>query len=221
MNTMPLRVSTVGHSNHLQEILVGLLEQHGVNTLADVRSAPYSRFNPQFNRENLKDTLSTCGIRYVYLGRELGGRPEDSSCYDESGRVQYRLVARTELLQGGIERVMHGAGNHCIALMCAEKEPMECHRTLLVSEALAGRSVVVSHILEDGSLESHHSVMDRLLDVRKACQESLFDLDGMAESRSGEESRSNLIAQAIERQARRLGYVEADFKVARNGETGL
>ena len=198
MNATPLRVFTIGHSNYPPERFVGLLEQHRVNMLSDVRSAPYSRFNPQFNRETLKETLSACGIRYVYLGRELGGRPKDSSCYDESGRVQYRLVARTELFRNGIKRVIRGAGNYRTALMCAEKEPLKCHRTLLVSEALFGHGVAVCHILEDGSLEAHENVMERLLDARKARQGNLFDFADILESRSVEESESDLISQAIE-----------------------
>ena len=221
MSEPPLGVFTIGHSNHTLEAFVGLLQQHGVNTLADVRSAPYSRFNPQFNRETLKDTLSACGIHYAYLGRELGGRPDDRSCYDESGRVQYGLVARTGRFQSGIKRVIRSAGDYCIALMCAEKEPLACHRVLLVAEALAAHNVVANHILEDGRLEAHKNAMDRLLDVHKARQESLFDLAGLPERRSGDESRNNLIAQAIARQAKRLSYVDADLTPDHYGETDL
>src|SRR6185503_20999401 len=94
------------------------------------------------------------GIAYIYLGKELGARTDDRSCY-ENGRVQYARLARTDLFRSGIERVRTGARTHSVALMCAEKEPLECHRTLLVTRALEREGEVVSHIHADGRLESH------------------------------------------------------------------
>lgn len=125
-------VLTIGHSNHPIERFIGLLKQDGVTAVADVRSAPFSRHNPQFNKDSLQQSLSEAGIAYIFLGKELGARSNDRSCY-EDGRVQYERLARTDLFLDGIERVRKGAEQYRIALMCAEKEPLECHRTLLVA----------------------------------------------------------------------------------------
>ncbi|MDE0210666.1 MAG: DUF488 domain-containing protein, partial [Boseongicola sp.] len=155
-------ILTVGHSNHDLEFFVGLLDTHRVTALADVRSTPYSRFNPQFNREQLAETLKGSGIKYVYLGRELGGRSDNRSCYVH-GHVRYDRLANTSRFRDGLERVLSGAGDYRIALMCAEKEPLDCHRTLLVGHELDRLGVDVAHILPDKRLESHARAMDRLL----------------------------------------------------------
>ncbi len=115
-------ILTVGHSNHDLELFVGLFDSHGVTALADVRSTPYSRYNPQFNREQLADSLKVSGIKYVYLGLELGGRSDDLSCY-ERGRVRYDRLARSSRFRIGLERIVCGAEDFRVALMCAEKEP--------------------------------------------------------------------------------------------------
>lgn len=162
----PVQVLTVGHSNHSPETFLALLTRHGVTALADVRSAPYSRFNPQFNRKALSASLAAAGIAYVWLGRELGGRPDNPDCY-EDGAVRYDRLARTSLYREGIDRVLRGAAEHCLALMCAEKDPLHCHRTLLVSRSLEEEGLEVAHILADGALEPHESVMDRLLAARR------------------------------------------------------
>ena len=166
----PAEVLTVGHSNHAPEAFLALLKRHGVTALADVRSAPWSRFNPQFNRKALSASLSAAGVAYVWLGRELGGRPDDPACY-EDGTVRYDRLARTALYREGIERVLRGAAERRLSLMCAEKDPLHCHRALLVSRSLEERGLAVAHILADGALEPHESVMDRLL---AAHHEDLF-----------------------------------------------
>lgn len=195
-------VFTVGHSTHPFEVFVALLKQHGVTALADVRSAPFSRFNPQFNKDALEIGLKAHGIKYVFLGRELGARSDDRSCY-ENGRVQYGRLARTDLFHRGIERVLRGAHEHRIALMCAEKEPLECHRTLLVARALDEQGVAVDHILADGRLESHGDAMMRLLDMVGLPREDLM------------QSRQELIALALVKQEEKVAYV--DEKLATEG----
>ncbi len=166
-------IFTIGHSTHPVDAFVDLLRRHGVTALADVRSAPYSRFNPQFNREALEQALDANGIKYVFLGRELGARPVDPGLYKD-GEVQYDRIARSELFQAGIERVVRGAGEYVIAVMCAEKEPGECHRGLLVAPALVGRGLEVRHILADGTIEAHEAVMKRLGDIKEIPQGDLF-----------------------------------------------
>lgn len=194
MSTQQNPVYTIGHSTHSIETFLDLLRTHGVTAVADVRSAPYSRFNPQFNKGALEHSLKSHGIKYVFLGRELGARSEDPSCY-ENGRIQYSRLAQTELFKSGLDRVMQGAREHRIALMCAEKEPLECHRTLLVARALVERVVVVQHILADGRLETHDAAMSRLLDIVGLPHEYLFH------------TPAQLIAEALALQEERVAYV--------------
>ena len=188
-------VLTIGHSTHPLATFVELLRMNAVTALADVRSAPHSRFNPHFNRENLEKALVAHGIRYVFLGRELGGRSDDPSCY-RNGRVHYALLAQTESFRAGIERVIRGAGEHRVALMCAEKEPLDCHRTLLVAPALTKARILIEHILADGRVESHEAAMDRLLGLLGLLSKDLF------------RSKGQLIEEALIRQADRVAYVD-------------
>lgn len=153
---------TIGHSNHTQEYFAELLRRHGMNVVCDVRSQPYSRINPQFNREDLRESLRAHGIRYIFLGSELGARSELPSCY-VNGRVQYDRLAKTARFCSGIDRVLNGASSHRLALMCAEKEPLECHRAILVSRRLVERGLEIQHIHADGHLESHASAISRLI----------------------------------------------------------
>ncbi len=190
-------ILTIGHSNHTMEIFLELLTRHRVTALADVRSAPYSRFNPHFNREQFTQELEASGIKYVYLGRELGGRSDDKSCY-EHGRVRYDRLARTPSFHDGLKRVVRGAEEYRVALMCAEKEPLHCHRTLLIGHKLDERGVDVAHILPDGRLESHASAMTRLL--------AEFNLEADDDLFRRHRPRGELIAEAIAYQAERVGH---------------
>lgn len=198
-------ILTIGHSTHSLEAFVALLQKHGVTALADVRSAPYSRFNPQFNRDAFKQGLMSYGIKYAFLGRELGGRSDDPSLF-ERGRIQYTLLARTDVFLAGIDRLIRGLSDYRIVLMCAEKEPLECHRSLLVARALVGAGITVQHIHADGCLESHEAAMDRLLDVVGLPHEDLYH------------SRDELISEALIRQAGRVAYFDERFATRTRGE---
>jgi uncharacterized protein (DUF488 family) len=197
-------VYTIGHSTHTIEAFLELLLKHGVTALADVRSAPFSRFNPQFNKNTLQGTLAAQRIKYVFLGRELGARSDDPACY-ENGRVQYARLARAASFQAGLDRVVQGASEYRVALMCAEKEPLECHRTLLVARALAKQGVEIAHILADGSLEPHDVAMTRLLDVVGLSRQDLFS------------SREQLIEEAMARQEQRIAYVDEKLAAEARG----
>ena len=166
-------VYTIGHSTHSIERLIELLSRHEISVVCDVRSKPYSRMNPQFNREALKDVLRNAGIKYVFLGKELGARSEDKSCY-RNGQVQYDLLAQTKLFQEGIKRIKEGAKDYRIALMCAEKEPLECHRTILVAPQLLNEGLTVKHILYDGQIEDHAHAIERLISLLKVPSADMF-----------------------------------------------
>ena len=159
---MERQVFTIGHSTQAAERFIMLLNKHGITAVADVRSTPYSRMNPQYNREDLRTALNDAGISYAFLGKELGARSDNKACYHD-GKVQYGLLAQTDLFRHGIDRVREGTQNFRIALMCAEKEPLECHRTILVARELERAGLEVQHILGDGRLESHVEAMNRLV----------------------------------------------------------
>lgn len=153
---------TIGHSNHSIAAFLALLAGAGITALADVRSAPYSRRLPQFGRDALRQAVSEAGIAYVFLGDKLGARPADPACYRD-GVADYRLIAATPGFAEGIGRLLEGAARHRICLMCAEKEPLDCHRTILVARALRARGARIRHILADGSLEEADAADRRLL----------------------------------------------------------
>lgn len=169
-------IYTVGHSNHPIAHFLNLLQGQGVNLLADVRSTPYSRFNPQFRRDALAESLAGQGIEYLFLGEELGARSKDRSCYDE-GRVSYRKLAGTDLFRQGIDRLLVAAKTHTVAIMCAEKDPLDCHRTILVARELVKRGESVAHILASGKVESHEQVMQQLRERLKLEPGDLFGGD--------------------------------------------
>jgi uncharacterized protein (DUF488 family) len=188
------RILTVGHSTHALEKFLALLSAQGVTAIADVRSIPASKFTPQFNRESLKQSLKQVGIKYVFLGKELGARSDDPSCY-ENGQVVYDRLAQTELFQSGIHRLQHGLERENIAIMCAEQEPLDCHRTLLVSRVLEERGVPIAHILPDGKIEEHSKAMNRLMSKFGLDQGDLFH------------TKDELLGEALSRQEQKVAYV--------------
>lgn len=190
-------VFTVGHSTHPQEHLIGLLVQHGITAVCDIRSKPYSRMNPQFNREEIKRQLRIAGLSYVFLGHELGARSADPSAY-EQGKVHYEKLALTDLFQQGLARVREGLKSYRIALMCAEKDPLECHRSVLVARHLAGLGTRVEHIHADGRLESHREAMERLV-----CQLNLPQSDMFR-------SHEDILEDAYRIQGGRIAYTVDD-----------
>jgi uncharacterized protein (DUF488 family) len=167
-------IFTIGHSTHELAYFLGLLDRAGITAVADVRSAPFSRL-PHFNRESLEGVLKQKGIDYVPLGREFGARREEPECYVD-GEAVYELIAKLPMFQEGIARVLRGARRRVIALMCSEKEPLDCHRTVLICRHLRNRGLAIRHILADGSLESHSDLERRLMETAgmSPAQGSLF-----------------------------------------------
>lgn len=130
-----MELFTIGHSNLSIDAFIALLQRHGITAVADVRSHPYSRFLPHFNQSALKAALLNAGIQYVFLGKELGARAADQSCYVDS-KASYEKIAATELFLEGIQRLLTGSEKYKISLMCAEKDPITCHRSILVCQHL-------------------------------------------------------------------------------------
>lgn len=188
-------IFTIGHSTQIVERFIALLRQHEITAIGDVRSTPYSRMNPQFNREALKKVLAENGIAYVFMGKELGARSPDPSCY-LNGKVQYGRLAQSPLFASGLERVRKGAKKYRIALMCAEKEPLECHRTILVSRHLATDKTDVLHIQADGKIENHRDAMTRLVRLLHLPEGDMFS------------SQDDILVEAYRLQEQRIAYVE-------------
>ena len=157
---------------------MALLDKHRVEVVADVRTSPYSRYNPQFNRRDLHYGLKRTGIQYVFLGKELGGRPEGARFYDRDGHVHYGRVAETDWFQTGLDRLCDGARRYGTAVLCSEEDPSGCHRFLLITRALDDRGVEVVHIRGDGVIQRTEEI-------------SRFDPEYKVAALFGEEVRSS------------------------------
>jgi uncharacterized protein (DUF488 family) len=144
---------TVGHSNHAHEHFQALLSEHGVEVLVDVRSWPHSRYVEWVDRSRLPGVVNHAGAKYLFLGDQLGGRPESPEFYDGEGHVLYSRVATSPDFRAGIERLLRGVQDYRVAIMCSEENPAECHRRLLVAKVLLEQGVDVSHIRGDGRIE--------------------------------------------------------------------
>lgn len=186
-------VFSVGHSTQTFDQFLRLLSINQITAVADVRSSPYSRHAPQFNTDVLKASLTESGISYVFLGRELGARSDDDSCY-VGNTVSYKKLAKSQLFLSGIQRIEKGSRYYRIALMCSERDPTECHRTILISKVLEERGASVSHILGDGTLEPHRNTMLRVLDILGTPRGDMLDTE------------DDLISRAYEGREKQIAY---------------
>jgi uncharacterized protein (DUF488 family) len=166
-------VFTIGHSNYPVDDFVDLLRRASVNAVADVRSVPFSRRSPQYNRRALESSLKEQGIEYRFFGKALGGRPSDPKLY-VGGTADYEAMAQTDNFKNGVDRVLKGASKHRLALMCSEQDPIECHRCLLIGRALSELDARVQHILPDGTCQSQREVESRLLDLNRQANHDFF-----------------------------------------------
>ena len=172
-----------------------MLQVHGITAVADVRSSPYSRYNPQFNKEALQTSLKNAGIAYVFLGKELGARSEDPTCCTD-GKARFDLIAKSQTFTDGLQRLCKGMKTHRISLMCAEKDPMTCHRAILVCRHLRSPAVDIQHILEDGTLEPNPRTERRLMRLLNIQENNLFA------------THEELIEKAYDLQGQRIAYQE-------------
>ena len=184
---------TIGHSTHEVPKFVKLLEDASIEVIADVRSQPFSRFNSQFNREPLRIALRDAGIRYAFLGSELGGRPPEPDLYDAEGHVLYGRVAETSRFRGGVERLLEGAANYRVAMMCSEEAPTNCHRRLLITRVLMDQGVQVEHLRGDGT-----HVAESALAATDGVQFPLFGEEDAAWRSTRSVSRSTMPKVSLE-----------------------
>ncbi len=158
-------VYSIGHSNHETERLVALLQAAGANLVLDVRSAPYSQRYPQFNREALSRDLSRQGIGYEWFGQWFGARQAGQEFYTPAGWLNYAWFTASDIFAEGIARLDQALVQGLVpSLLCAEKDPYDCHRAIMVCRALAQRGYEPRHILADGSLQTQAELDLRLLD---------------------------------------------------------
>lgn len=154
---------TIGHGNRKPEDFLTLLKDFGIEYLIDVRSQPYSKFNPQFNQNELKFFLENNGIKYVFMGDSIGGRPKDTSCYDNEGKVDYDRVKTKDFFISGIDRLKIAYNKDInVILMCSESKPCECHRSKLIGKVLDEEKIVMKHIDEKGKIKDQASVISEL-----------------------------------------------------------
>ena len=162
-----MTIYTIGHSNISFESFVELLERHGIQTLVDVRSAPYSRFVEHFNHDYLDIHLPRNNISYEYIGEKLGGRPRSARYFKSNGEPDYDAMAEDEAFIEGLDILCRMADQSVVCLMCSEEDPANCHRSKLVATQLALRAVEVMHILGDGTLESEEKNAKRRLTAKE------------------------------------------------------
>lgn len=191
-----LELYTIGHSTHRVEYFISLLKKHSITAVGDVRSQPYSQYNPQFNREILKEDLKRNNIAYVFLGRELGARSENLECYID-GKVQFNYLVDEPLFRQGINRLVKGMKQYRIALMCAEKDPITCHRTILVCREMRLIAAQINHILADGKIETNSEAENRLLNTLRIAPDMF-------------KNKNECIEEAYDKQGQKIAYIEED-----------
>ena len=153
-------VYTIGHGTRKADEFLALLKKFGIQYLLDVRSRPYSRFNPQYNKQQLQSLLQENGITYVFMGDTLGGRPDDPACYDVQGKISYEVLKDKPYFKEGIVRIKTALSKDLdIALMCSERKPAECHRSRLIGQVLFKDGIELRHIDDLGALKDQPSVM--------------------------------------------------------------
>jgi len=196
-------VYTIGHSSYRLKFFLSLLTKHGINCLVDVRSMPYSKYASQFNKDELRKFLINNSIRYIFMGKEFGARREDKSLYTKEGYLDFEKVANTSLFNTGIERVRTGMEkNFRIVLMCMEKDPIDCHRNILVAREFHRLNYGINNILENGEIQTQAFIEKRLLDMYfpNRMQLTLFDV---IEDRKND---TELIDHAYRLRNRDMGY---------------
>ena len=206
-------IFTIGHSTHTIDYFIKRINQHNISLVCDVRSQPYSRYNSHFNKENIKKALLENEIEYLFLGKELGGRSTNTSCYNNKGQLQYHLLSQELLFKKGLEKVIEKIQIHNIALMCSEAEPLQCHRTILVCRQLYQTKnvskVKIQHIMSDGSTQSHTEIESTLIDKFKLFPDML-------------RNESECIATAYNLQAQKIAYtIESNSNLLEESQKGI
>jgi uncharacterized protein (DUF488 family) len=194
---------TIGHSGRSLDEFIALLKQYKITALCDVRSMPYSRHNPQFNREPLQQDLKSRNIEYIFLGEELGARSKDPSSY-VAGKALFSKIAELPLFKQGLERIKFGMEkDYVLALMCAEKDPLSCHRSILICRNLRDVNIDIRHIIDDKSIVTQSDLEQRLVKQLKIYPDLFKDKEP-----------SDLVERAYDIQGDHIAYVEKDAQMS-------
>lgn len=197
------RLFSVGHSNHDLAHFLRLLHEAGITAVADVRSSPFSQRLPHFSRPELASALEEHDLAYGFLGDLLGGRPNRPSLYTADGQANYERMRATPELQRGLDRLIAGTEDHTIAMLCAEEDPLDCHRGLMITPALVERGIQPRHLRGDGAIESTPELEDRLLRETGA---GAGLLDGLFAGTLSDEERAQYLADAYREMACRKAF---------------
>jgi len=190
-------IYTIGHSNREINEFIQILLHYRIKTVVDVRSKPYSKYCPQFNKETIKQAIINSGIKYLFLGEELGARPKDHSCYINN-KVSFEKMMASDTFKKGISELLDEAKKNSIVIMCAEREPVDCHRAILVARVLEQKGIAVKHIIRETELLDRFEFEKKLLKKFKI-QETLFDT---------ESSKKLDIEEAYQKQEKIISYQE-------------
>lgn len=192
------KLFTIGYSGLDIAGFVRFLKANGVDVVCDVRSTPYSHYKPDFSRRNFKSYLNSQSIKYIFMGNTLGARPKDRSCY-VNGQATYDRIASSEFFKEGLDRVRHGVNQLNLALVCSERDPIECHRAVLVCRNLPELRPVISHIHTDGGVETHEQFEERLVNFHGSSPPPLLRQPGDWE---------RAVLSAYEKQGQAIAYRE-------------
>lgn len=193
---------TIGHTNHSHEEFLKLLKQYNITYLLDVRSTPFSQYTSQFNKDVISEFLQANGIKYCHMGKFFGARPEDKTLYTKDNYLDFEKMRDSDLFKKGLDNVMRGlADGNNIVLMCTEKDPMDCHRAIMVARGFELQGVDVNHILPDGKLQNQKELDNRLLDKYFADRHQISFVSNISEIPEEE-----LIIDAYRKRNTEIGY---------------
>lgn len=167
------KLFTIGYSSFEIDDFISVLKLNAVDAVADVRSVPYSKYRPEYNYEKLQNKLQRNGIKYVFLGDLCGARINDPECYVD-GKVDFSILAMHPKFKEGRERIIKGLDKYNIALLCAEKDPLSCHRMILICRNLRDQKIEISHIIDRDNTISNDECEERLLRLFKLYQPDIF-----------------------------------------------
>ena len=207
-NRMKKILLSIGHSQHKVDFFISLLKSHNVNYILDVRSTPYSQFAIDYNRENIKAVLKSNDIEYAFMGNYFGARQTDLSLYSEKGYLDFEKVANSLKFRKAFDNVVKGINQgYRIAFMCTEKDPIECHRAILVTNAFYKAGYLIKHIMPDNTVQTQEDINDRLLDMYYSDrnQLSLFTTENLSDEQ--------YLSEAYKKQNEKIGYHLENIKM--------
>lgn len=193
-----LTIFSIGHSTNQVNRFIELLQSAHITAVADVRTSPFSRHCPHFNKAELQSELRQAGIAYVFLGKELGGRPQSKDFYTE-GVADYGKMKNSASFVDGLSRLINGAKKHRIALMCSEGHPLDCHRCLLVGRELDRQKITVQHILPNGKIVNQKQIEEELLALANKAEDDLFA------------TKDERLEKAYSERSRKVAFVEPEL----------